>query len=323
MAVYVCLSLSVCVCLPACQSVCLSVSQQSVYLSIYISYLSIYLSIYFSIYLSIHPPNHPPIDLSNLSYLSNLIYLIYPSIYLIYLYVCLSVYLSLQPPSILTLPSFLYKILVLRVILRHIQVIPDILWDGRGEGWEGLTSRIDMRAWEQNSTKKTFSPGIYIYIYSLSLSLSLCPNHTDRFDCLCLPLSFHSVAVLPYLCSQRFDAVPVIDNAAATKHISEFQRAEQRVFQQEIPRGNNESFTLDFCLEKKLYSVTVGITTIIIIHPWTPPVFSLPCLPFLPTSPTVHQHCGQVKFLLQTINCVIKMSRSIRYKHCDACNNVG
>ena len=135
---------------------------------------------------------------------------------------------------------------------------------GEGGGVRGLnlTHRYAGLGAELHQ-KNLLTRHIYMYI----LSLSLCPNHTDRFDCLCLPLSFHSVAVLPYLCSQRFDAVPVIDNAAATKHISEFQRAEQRVFQQEIPRGNNESFTLDFCLEKKLYSVTVGITTIIIIHP--------------------------------------------------------
>ena len=46
--------------------------------------------------------------------------------------------------------------------------------------------------------------------------------HTDRFDYLCLLYSFHSVAVSTHLCSQQFDAVPVLDNAAATKHVSPF-----------------------------------------------------------------------------------------------------
>ena len=73
---------------------------------------------------------------------------------------CLSI--SLHPAPILSLPSFLYKTLVLRVLLRHIHVIPDILWDGGGlnltHGYADLG---------HNFHQKTFSPGKYI----LSLSL--------------------------------------------------------------------------------------------------------------------------------------------------------
>ena len=172
------------------------------------------------------------------------------------------------------------------------------------ETGEGLTSHTDMQAWVTISTKNPSHPANRC---SPSLSLSVSTIHTDN-----LIARACYVALTPPQFSQH--SCNYTHYTFLTRRTTAIAAANST--------NNNKCFTLDFCLEKKVYSVTMGIRTII-IHPWTPPVFCLPFLPFLPTSPTIHQHLGQVKFLLQISKLCYKMSCSIRYQHCDACNNVG
>jgi hypothetical protein len=89
-------------------------------------------------------------------------------------------YLSIHP-SILhfKLTCFPYKTLFLRVILRHIHVIPDILWHRRGlnlmHGYAGLAAEFP--------PKRTFSPGKNIYTHIHSLCVLHTP--TDLITCVC------------------------------------------------------------------------------------------------------------------------------------------
>jgi hypothetical protein len=182
--------MSVCLYLCFCLSVCLSIYPSvclSVYLSICLSFYLAFclcLSVCLPVCLSVCLPICLSVCLS-----------IYLSIYL-----CMSISPFIHPsihPSILHFKPTFFPL----QNVRSASYIKAHSFDSRYfETGEGLTSRMDMRAWKQNvHPKNPFSPGKNTHTHTHTHS----PIHTDRFDYLCLRFSFHSVAVFTHLCIHR------------------------------------------------------------------------------------------------------------------------